>query len=143
MNKDKRSIIFVAKKLIDLGFEIVATKGTAKVLANNGIPVQTVFKFGEGRPDIVDRIKNGEIDLVINTPSGKKPKTDEVAIRSESVAHNIPCITTLFGAEAVVNGIESLKRGMTVNSIQEYHQAIKQSAASHELPLLRETSSRI
>jgi carbamoyl-phosphate synthase large subunit len=125
MNKDKRSIIFVAKKLIDLGFEIVATKGTAKVLANNGIPVETVFKFGEGRPDIVDRIKNGEIDLVINTPSGKKPKADEVAIRSESVVHNIPCVTTLFGAEALVNGIESLRRGMSVNSIQEFHQKIQ------------------
>ncbi len=125
MNKDKRSIVFVAKKLADLGFELVATKGTAKVLANNGIPVQTVFKVGEGRPDIVDRMKNGEIQLVINTPSGKKPKVDEVAIRSQAVAHNIPIITTLSGAEAVVNGIESLlKKGMSVNSIQEYHQNI-------------------
>jgi len=121
MNKDKRSIVFVAKKLVDLGFEIVATKGTAKVLSNNGIPVQVVFKVGEGRPDIVDRIKNGEIDLVINTPSGKKPKADEVAIRSQSVAHNIPCVTTLFGAEALVNGIESLRRGMNVKALQEYH----------------------
>jgi len=122
MNKDKRSIVFIAKKLADFGFEIVATKGTAKVLMNNGIAVQSVFKVGEGRPDIVDRIKNGEIHLVINTPSGKKPKTDEVAIRSQSVAHNIPCITTLSGASAVVNGIESLlKRGVTVKSIQEYH----------------------
>jgi carbamoyl-phosphate synthase large subunit len=126
MNKDKRPVVFVAKKLIDLGFEIVATKGTAKVLSNNGIPVQTVFKVGEGRPDIVDRIKNGEIDLVINTPGGKKPKADEVAIRTQAVAHNIPCITTLSGASAAVNGIESLlKRGMSVHSIQEYHQKIK------------------
>jgi carbamoyl-phosphate synthase large subunit len=123
MNKDKRSMVFIAKKLVDFGFEIVATKGTAKVLVNNGIAVQSVFKVGEGRPDIVDRIKNGEIHLVINTPSGKKPKADEVAIRSQSVAHNIPCITTLSGASAVVNGIESLlKRGVTVKSIQEYHQ---------------------
>lgn len=121
MNKDKRGIVFVAKKLVDLGFEIFATKGTAKVLINNGIPVQTVFKVGEGRPDIVDRLKNGEIDLVINTPSGKKPKADEVAIRTQSVLHNIPCVTTLFGAEALVNGIESLRKGMSVNPIQEYH----------------------
>jgi carbamoyl-phosphate synthase large subunit len=125
MNKDKRSIVFVAKKLVDLGFELVATKGTAKVLANNGILVQSVFKVGEGRPDIVDRMKNGEVQLVINTPSGKKPKVDEVAIRSQAVAHNIPIITTLSGAEAVVNGIESLlKKGMSVKSIQEYHQSI-------------------
>jgi carbamoyl-phosphate synthase large subunit len=143
MNKDKRSIIFVAKKLVDLGFEIVATKGTAKVLLNNGIPVQTVHKFGEARPDIVDRIKNGEIDLVINTPSGKKPKVDEVAIRSESVAHNIPCVTTLFGAEALVNGIESLKRGMSVNPIQEYHQGIKKQSAFPEISRLQETSRRM
>jgi len=125
MNKDKRPIVFVAKKLIDLGFELVATKGTAKVLTNNGIAVQNVFKVGEGRPDIVDRMKNGEIQLVINTPSGKKPKMDEVAIRSQAVAHNIPIITTLSGAEAVVNGIESLlKKGISVKSIQEYHQDI-------------------
>ena len=121
MNKDKRSIVFIAKKLSDFGFDIVATKGTAKVLASNDIPVQTVFKVGENRPDIVDRIKNGEIDLVINTSSGKKPKTDEVAIRSQAVAHNIPCITTLSGASAAVNGIQSmLKRKISVKSIQEY-----------------------
>jgi carbamoyl-phosphate synthase large subunit len=125
MNKDKRPIVFVAKKLADLGFELVATRGTAKVLMNNGIRVQSVFKVGEGRPNIVDWMKNGEIQLVINTPSGKKPKADEVAIRSQAVAHNIPCITTLSGAEAVVNGIESLlNKGISVNSIQEYHQSI-------------------
>jgi carbamoyl-phosphate synthase large subunit len=135
MNKDKRSIVFLAKKLVDLGFEIVATKGTAKVLTNNGIPVQTVFKFGEGRPDIVDQIKNGEIHLVINTPSGKKPKADEVAIRSQSVAHNIPCVTTLSGAEAVVNGIESLRRGMSVKSVQEYHRNISPSSSLLQKPL--------
>jgi carbamoyl-phosphate synthase large subunit len=134
MNKDKRSIVFLAKKLADLGFEIVSTKGTAKVLVNNGIPVQTVFKVGEGRPDIVDQIKNGQIHLVINTPSGKKPKADEVAIRSQSVAHNIPCVTTLSGAEAVVNAIESLKRGMAVKSIQEYHQSTLSSSPSLQKP---------
>src|SRR5512139_802794 len=133
MNKDKRSIVFLAKKLADLGFEIVATKGTAKVLVNNGILVQTVFKVGEGRPDIVDRIKNGDIHLVINTPSGKKPKADEVAIRSQSVAHNIPCVTTLSGAEAIVNAIESLKRGMSVKSVQEYHRGI--SSPSLQKPM--------
>jgi carbamoyl-phosphate synthase large subunit len=134
MNKDKRSIVFLAKKLVDLGFEIVATKGTAKVLVNNGISVQPVFKVGEGRPDIVDQIKNGQIHLVINTPSGKKPKADEVAIRSQSTAHNIPCVTTLSGAEAVVNAIESLKRGMAVKSIQEYHQSTLSSSPSLQKP---------
>jgi hypothetical protein len=87
--------------------------------------VETVFKVGEGRPDVVDRMKNREIDLIINTPSGKKPKADKVAIRTQAVAQGIPCITTLSGASAVVNGIESLiKRKMTVTPIQEYHQGI-------------------
>ncbi len=134
MNKDKRSIVFLAKKLADLGFEIVATKGTAKVLVNNGILVQTVFKVGEGRPDIVDQIKNGQIHLVINTPSGKRPKADEVAIRSQSTAHNIPCVTTLSGAEAIVNAIESLKKGMAVKSIQEYHRSIPPSSPPLQEP---------
>lgn len=139
MNKDKRPIVFVAKKLVDLGFEIVATKGTAKVLQNNGLPVETVFKVGEGRPDIVDRIKNGEIQLVINTPSGKKPKADEVAIRSEAVAHNIPCVTTLSGAEAVVNGIESLlKKGLSVRSIQEFHKETSSSILRDKWVIFKE-----
>ena len=122
MNKDKRHVVFIAKKLVDLGFRIVATTGTAKVLAKNGIPVKTVHKVNEGRPHIVDLIKNGEIQLIINTPSGKKPKADEVAIRSEAVIHDIPCITTISGASAAVNGIESMvQRGISVQSIQEYH----------------------
>ncbi len=127
MNKDKRHVVFIAKKLVDLGFRIVATMGTAKVLAKNGIQVKPVHKVDEGRPHIVDLIKNGEIHLIINTPSGKKPKSDEVAIRSEAVIHDIPCITTLSGASAAVNGIESMIRsGISVQSIQEYHTQITQ-----------------
>jgi carbamoyl-phosphate synthase large subunit len=122
MNKDKRHIVFIAKKLADLGFQIVATTGTAKVLAKSGIPITTVNKVAEGRPHIVDFIKNGEIHLIINTPSGKNPKADEVAIRTEAAAHTIPCITTISGASAAVNGIESMvRRGISVQSIQEYH----------------------
>jgi carbamoyl-phosphate synthase large subunit len=125
MNKDKRHVVFIAKKLIDLGFHIVATRGTAKVLAKNGIPVDTVYKVNEGRPHIVDLIKNREIHLVINTPSGKKPRADEIAIRSEAVIHDIPCITTISGASAAVNGIESMvRKGISVQSIQEYHHQI-------------------
>jgi carbamoyl-phosphate synthase large subunit len=125
MNKDKRHIVFIAKKLVDLGFDIVATTGTAKVLAKNGIPVKPVYKVNEGRPHIVDLIKNREIHLIINTPSGKKPKADEVAIRSEAVLHDIPCITTISGASAAVNGIESMVRGgISVQSIQEYHNQV-------------------
>jgi carbamoyl-phosphate synthase large subunit len=125
MNKDKRHVVFIAKKLVDLGFHIVATMGTAKVLAKNGIPVKTVHKVNEGRPHIIDLIKNGEVHLIINTPSGKKPKADEVSIRSEAVIHDIPCITTISGASAAVNGIESMiQRGISVQTIQEYHNQI-------------------
>ncbi len=121
-NKDKRTIAFIAKKLADFGFHIVATEGTAKVLRNNGLEVEQLFKIQEGRPNILDLMINREIALIINTPSGKTTRTDERKIRSTAVSHNIMCITTISGAHAVINGIESiLKKGLTVTPIQEYH----------------------
>ncbi len=110
-NKDKRNIVFIAKILSDLGFRICATKGTGKVLVNNGIDVKFVNKVSEGRPHVVDMIKNGQIQYIINTPSGRNPKVDEVAIRSGAVQHKIPYTTTLSGAQAVVNAIEVMKNG--------------------------------
>jgi carbamoyl-phosphate synthase large subunit len=121
-NKDKRNIVFIAKKLSDLGFKISATKGTGKVLANNGIDVTFVNKVSEGRPHIVDMIKNGQIQYIINTPSGRNPKVDEVAIRSGAVQHKIPYTTTLSGAQAVVNAIEAMKNGqLNVRALQDYY----------------------
>ncbi|MDX9702668.1 MAG: carbamoyl-phosphate synthase large subunit [Candidatus Auribacterota bacterium] len=121
-NKDKRSIVFIAKKLADLGFHIVSTEGTSKVLRNNGIEVEQLFKIHEGRPNILDLMINKEITLVINTPSGKHTRADERKIRSTAVSHNILCVTTISGAYAIINGIESiLKKGLTVTPIQEYH----------------------
>ena len=121
-NRDKRAIIFIAKKLSDFGFQIVATRGTAKALSQNGIPVKGVHKVHEGRPNIVDLIKNHEIDLIINTPTGHRPKRDQVSIRAVAVAHNIPLITTISGAAASVNGIEALlQEEIHVKSLQEYH----------------------
>jgi carbamoyl-phosphate synthase large subunit len=121
-HKDKRSIVFIAKKLVDLGFKLVATQGTASVLRKNGIPVRPVLKVYEGRPNVVDLIRNNEIDMIINTPTGKRPKTDQLSIRSVAVMHNIPCITTISGAQAAVNGIESMLKGeISVKSLQEYH----------------------
>ena len=120
-SSDRQSIIFVAKKLRDLGFNLVATKGTANVLNKYNVEVETVNKVSEGRPDISDLIKNGEIQLIINTPSGGKPQSDMKAIRNLAVMHNIPCITTMQGAMAGVNGIESLiKDEFKVKSLQEY-----------------------
>jgi carbamoyl-phosphate synthase large subunit len=121
-NKDKRNVVFIAKKLFDLGFRICATRGTAKVLANNGIEVKSVHKVSEGRPHIVDMIKNGEIRFIINTPSGRNPKMDGVQIRASAVQYKIPYTTTLSGAQAVVNAIESMRKGtLQVRALQDYY----------------------
>ncbi len=114
-------MIFLAKKLVDLGFNMVATRGTAKALARNDIPVTQVLKVSQGRPNIVDMMKNGEVGLIINTPGGKGTKPDGLAIRSTAVALKIPLITTVAGAYVAVNGIEALrKKGIQVKTIQEY-----------------------
>jgi len=126
-DQDKRNIIFLAKQLRDLGFGILATAGTARVLQQNDIAVKIIPKLQEGiRPHIIDRIKNNEVALMINTPRGKATKVDETKIRSSALLYGVPLVTTLAGAQATVNGIEALiKKEITVNSIQEYHQEIK------------------
>jgi carbamoyl-phosphate synthase large subunit len=121
-NKDKRNVVFIAKKLSDLGFNLIATKGTGKILVNSGLEVRYINKVSEGRPHIVDMIKNGEINLIINTPRGRNPKLDEVAIRANAVQYKIPYTTTISGAQAVVNAIESMKRGnLHVKALQDYY----------------------
>jgi carbamoyl-phosphate synthase large subunit len=125
-NQDKRDVVFIAKKLSDLGFKLLATKGTAAVLRQNDLEVETIPKLYEGRPHVVDRIKSGYINLVINTPAGKLTKDDETVIRSNALLYNVPLITTIAGAQATVNGIEALKKHqMQVKSLQEYHKEIK------------------
>ncbi|HSV32123.1 MAG TPA: carbamoyl-phosphate synthase large subunit, partial [Atribacteraceae bacterium] len=94
-NRDKRSIIFMAKKLRDLGFDLISTRGTGKVLINSGIAVDVVKKVGEGRPNIIDLIKNGEISLIINTPSGGRAQLESSSIRKEAVMRAVFCVTTL------------------------------------------------
>ncbi|RLB07058.1 MAG: carbamoyl phosphate synthase large subunit, partial [Deltaproteobacteria bacterium] len=121
-DKDKRSIIHIAKRLAELNFKLIATKGTAQILKKNGIDIETVSKISEGRPNILDLIKNGEIALMINTPSGKGSKKDQLLLRRSAINYNIPYITTISGAAAAVNGIEFLiKRELKVKSLQEYH----------------------
>jgi carbamoyl-phosphate synthase large subunit len=120
-NDDKRNFIFIAKKLADMGFKIIATKGTWKVLHNNNIDAEMVGKLGEGDDRISDLIKKGEVTLIINTPSGERGQSDMKDIRGLAVMHGLPCITTLQGAQAAVNGIESMIKGdFEVKSIQEY-----------------------
>ena len=120
---DKRSIPFMAKRLHDLGFKLFATKGTAKVLRSGGTPVTLVDKTGEGPNNTLTLIDKGQIQLVINTPSGKKSQADMRKIRASAIMHNIPCITTIQGASAAVHGIEAtLKEGFDVESLQHYYQ---------------------
>jgi carbamoyl-phosphate synthase large subunit len=121
-NRDKRNIISIAKRLAGLGFSLVATHGTATVLRTNGMDVEELPKVQEGaRPNIVDRMKNGEIAFLINTPSGRHCRPFEVSIRATAVRLGVPLVTTLSGAAAVVLGLEEMARGhMDVRSLQEY-----------------------
>ncbi|KAF0963078.1 carbamoyl-phosphate synthase large subunit [Rhodococcus sp. T7] len=134
-NKDKRSLIFPVKRLADLGFRILATEGTAAVLRRNGITCQEVHKHsGEkleaGERTIVETIRDGEVDMVINTPYGNSgPRVDGYEIRSAAVATNIPCVTTVQGASAAVQGIEAAIRGdIGVQSLQALHARLRSPA---------------
>ncbi|QKT11401.1 carbamoyl-phosphate synthase large subunit [Rhodococcus sp. W8901] len=133
-NKDKRSLIFPVKRLADLGFRILATEGTADVLRRNGITCEQVHKqsgedLPEGAQTIVEQIKAGDVDMVINTPYGNSgPRVDGYEIRSAAVSKNIPCITTVQGASAAVQGIEAAIRGdIGVQSLQELHSRLRDS----------------
>ncbi|WP_433612705.1 carbamoyl-phosphate synthase large subunit [Prescottella agglutinans] len=138
-NKDKRSLIFPVKRLADLGFRILATEGTADVLRRNGITCEEVHKqSGENLPEgartIVDQIKDGEVDMVINTPYGNSgPRVDGYEIRSAAVSKSVPCITTVQGASAAVQGIEAAIRGdIGVQSLQELHSRLRDSGDSQQ-----------
>ena len=130
-NKDKRALVFPVKRLADLGFEILATEGTAHVLRRNGISCTQVYKHSDtDRPDgqvtVVDLIRAGEIAMVINTPYGNSgPRVDGYEIRSAAVSVNIPCITTVQGASAAIQGIEAALGGaMNVLSLQSWHRSM-------------------
>jgi carbamoyl-phosphate synthase large subunit len=121
-DSDKRGVIFIGKKLVDLGFRIVATGGTYDALRRGGVEAHRIHKLGQGRPDVLDALKNGEIHLIVNTPVGKGAHTDEGRIRQEALGKRIPIITTLSGAAAAVNGIAALRhQAVPVLSLQEYH----------------------
>jgi carbamoyl-phosphate synthase large subunit len=119
-HKDK--VASVARQYADLGFDLVATGGTAAVLEKAGLKVQRIFKIAEGRPNPLDLLKNREIQLVINTPEGQTPRADEVKIRTTAVYTGTPIMTTLRGAKAAALGIAALKKsGYSVKTLQEYH----------------------
>ena len=118
----KQDVAEVGKSFADLGFELVATNGTATVLEQAGLKVQRIYKLAEGRPNAIDLLKNKEIQLVINTPAGQSPRADEIKIRTTAVYTGTPIMTTLSGARAAALGIAALqKRGYAVRTVQEYH----------------------
>jgi carbamoyl-phosphate synthase large subunit len=119
-NRDKRSVVLIARAFADLGFEISASKGTAEVLKSNGLPVVIVPKIGEAGDDVLSLIEEGGVDLIVNTPWGRGARTDGYLIRRRALMHGVPCITTLAGSAAAVQGIEARIRGGTrrVNSLQ-------------------------
>lgn len=120
---DKGQAVILARKLARLGFEIIATLGTAERLREVGLKVENVFKVNEGRPNIVDHIKRAEVALIINTPLGRASHFDEQAIRRAALQHNVPCVTTMTGAQAIVEAIGARASGgaMQVRSLQELH----------------------
>jgi carbamoyl-phosphate synthase large subunit len=122
---DKGQAVVLARRLARLGFEIVATLGTAERLREVGLKVESVFKVNEGRPNIVDLIKRGEIALVINTPLGRASHFDEQAIRRAALQYNVPCVTTMTGAQAIVEaiGARATDGAIKVRSLQELHAA--------------------
>jgi carbamoyl-phosphate synthase large subunit len=123
-DRQKPKAVEIAQGFADLGFTLYATSGTAAALKAAGIEVKKLFKLNEGRPNALDMIKNGELALIINTPSGKVAREDEVKIRSTATANRIPIITTLRAAKASLDGIRALKEhGLDVKPLQDYHGA--------------------
>jgi carbamoyl-phosphate synthase large subunit len=118
---DKDAIVPIARQLADAGFQILATSGTYDRLARNDVPATRISKLAEGRPNIKDYIKNGQLQLIINTPTKKGPQTDEGAIRAMAVLHKVPIFTTITAANAVTKAIQQLQKGdWGVRPLQEY-----------------------
>src|SRR5215207_6399966 len=129
-NRDKRSILYPAKRLADLGFRLLATRGTAAVLERAGIEVSRVSKVSEGGRSVVDLIRDAEVDLVVNTPFGRGPRTDGSLIRAAAAQAGIPCITTLAAVLAALRGIEAVRgEAGGPRSLQEFHEAGRAAVA--------------
>ncbi|MFT4543191.1 MAG: carbamoyl-phosphate synthase large subunit [Planctomycetota bacterium] len=122
---DKRAIIAEARMLDSLGYKLYATEGTWRAITTSGVPCERVNKVHEGRPHVVDMIKNRELDLILNTPLGKLERVDDAGIRSEAINAGLPCITTLAGIRAVVSALTALNREpQSVNSLQDIHKLL-------------------
>jgi carbamoyl-phosphate synthase large subunit len=118
---EKNKAADLARGYVELGFKLFATSGTAAVLEKEGVPVTKIFKLSEGRPNALDMLKNGELAMVINTPSGKAAREDEVKIRSTASSNRVPVMTTLRAARASLEGIRAMRDGYSVKPLQEWH----------------------
>ncbi len=124
-DKDKPHTVEIARKLVDMGFRLIATRGTAQFLKQNGIETEVINKVTEGRPHIVDLIKNREVNFIINTVTGTQAQRDSLSIRRSALQFKVPLTTTISGARAVVKAIEMLqKKEVSIKSIQEYHKSV-------------------
>jgi carbamoyl-phosphate synthase large subunit len=136
-DRDKRAVLLPARRLAELGFDIMATRGTATLLARAGVPARVVRKRSEGSPNAAELIAAGRIDLVINTPFGRGPRTDGYFIRTAAVAAGVPCVTTVPGILAAVQGIEAIRAGAgSPRSLQEYHAARPSPMMGEQLMLV-------
>jgi carbamoyl-phosphate synthase large subunit len=135
-DRDKRAMVYPVKRLAELGFRVLATEGTAETLRRAGVEADIVAKHSEaapGRPTIVDRIRAGEVDLVLNTPMGSGPRVDGYEIRTAAVGAGVPCITTLSGILAAVQGVEALRLGHpSARPLQAYHAELDAARAAGE-----------
>jgi carbamoyl-phosphate synthase large subunit len=123
-DRDKAFIVDIARAYTDLGFELLATRGTAKLLKEHGLDVLPVLKVHEGRPNIVDMIKNGEVAMVINTASGKRTNHDSRAIRQTTLHYGVPFTTTISGARAIARAIQHQQnKALRVECLQDYYAA--------------------
>jgi len=121
-DKDKAKVVPIAKTLTSMGFELIATEGTSQALEKQNIPTRKISKLLEGRPNAIDHLENGEIQLVINTPTGKKPLKDEITIRQTALHHNVPVITTMSGASATVAAMKNyINQKIDVKPLQYYY----------------------
>jgi carbamoyl-phosphate synthase large subunit len=118
--RDRQAVVPIARRLSTMGFRLIGTSGTVGTLIQHGIDITTVRKIREGRPNLLDHLANGTIDLIVNTPSGKGARTDEGRIRASAVSHGVPCITTIAGARAAVAAMERLREGkLNVYALQD------------------------
>jgi carbamoyl-phosphate synthase large subunit len=123
-DSDKPAATQLAARFYDLGFDVVATSGTAQAISRMGVPVRKINKIGEGSPHVVDCIRSGEVDMVINTPTGSGARADGYEIRTAAVRHGLPCLTTMTGASAASRAIfAQAQREAEVHALQELHGA--------------------